>query len=698
MKSGELLRVRVAFGALGAVPVFLAGWLGWLQVVQAGTIVRRDGTPLPLIAKTADKQGWKTESIPAPRGQIVDRTGAVLASDRATYEVRATIGVPRKVRNDMTLFRPWLAKLVDRLAVSLVADPDIERRDVQRQKHQKRLQAAADAAFRVKDLPAAGEWPEGRSRRADFLVAVGVDRLAVIDDLRAHHMSKQYPTLTMHFLHGYRREYPERELTHGIVGHTNSFKTDLPNGGVKLETVGVVGLESFAALEPREGGRRRFLADGRKRPYFVAPVENAPEGAVLHSTLDLELQRAAVRLLDEQCEQGLHDREGKKAKWGALTLVEIETGDVLASASWHRGDAPAQARPFAPYQNLFEPGSIVKPLVFAYALEVGALDWSKVYDCNPFGSDYREKIRPLGRRKAVKDDHKCGELDPHGIIVNSSNIGAAFIGLQLTRPQWQDYMLAYGFGKSLGLNLPGEHLGGNHKRSFAADIKLKSFQANSAISFSFGYEMMTTAMQVSRSYLRLFRGLGAELRLVKGLELDGEHHDIPAKIETGPHYRPEVVEAVRRAMVDVVDNDSHATGRFVHGMIKKERDLDIHGLVAGKTGTAVSPVKLRDGSRAYVRNASFVGFLPADDPKWLAVCVLQNDHVSRFYGGRYAAPPAVKLLLQCQKHLERQSMHQDSQFHSGGQTRNTPSGVELRSPGYSGWNTPVGTGASRDTR
>ena len=75
MKPGELLRVRVAFGALGVVPVFLAGWLGWLQVAQAGTIERRDGSALPLIARTADRQGWKVEAIPAPRGAIVDRFG-----------------------------------------------------------------------------------------------------------------------------------------------------------------------------------------------------------------------------------------------------------------------------------------------------------------------------------------------------------------------------------------------------------------------------------------------------------------------------------------------------------------------------------------------------------------------------------------------------------------------------------------------
>ena len=226
----------------------------------------------------------------------------------------------------------------------------------------------------------------------------------------------------------------------------------------------------------------------------------------------------------------------------------------------------------------------------------------------------------------------------------------------------------------------------------------RSFRANSAISFSFGYEMTATVMQVARAYVRMFRGLGAELRLVKGLELDGQMHDVPAKQDVSPSYRPEVINAIRRAMSDVVSNDSHATGRFVHQQIMKESGVDLHGLVGGKTGTAVSPVRLLDGSRATMRNASFVGFLPADNPRWLAVCVLQSDVVSRFYGGRYAAPPAVKLLLQCQKQMERQPMHQASQFRSGGQTRHAPSGVDLRLPGSSGWSASVGAGVSRDTR
>jgi len=706
MKPGELLRVRVAFGALGAVPIFLAGWLGWLQVAQAGTVKRRSGEPLPLIAKTADRQGWRVETVPAPRGTVVDRNGFTLAADCATYEVRARITVPIKCRRDLTKFRPWVQRIVDGFALALVADPDTPNRAAVHKKQRARLAKVIAKAWSIDKLPETGKWPEKHSQVAEFLVSTGVDRLRVIDALRGYHMSDDYPTIVLDFLHSYRRVYPERELTHGIVGHINSFEIKQPKGGVRLQTYGMSGLESFKVLEPREGTTRRFLADGRRRPYFVAPVHDAIDVVQLHSTLDIELQRAAVRELTAMCEKGLRNNPKKKAKWGALVLIELQTGDVLASASWHRDSKYAEGSSFTPYQNRFEPGSIVKPLVLSYANEVGAINWDQTFDCSPRGGTYRERIRSLGRR--VVDDHACGELSAHGILLNSSNIGAAYVGLELSREQWQDYMRAYGFGRSLGLNLPSESIGGNHPKSFDPKTPLRRFRRDSAISFSFGYELTTTALQVARAYTRMFQGLGAELRMVRGVEVDGDWHDVPVKQDTGPHYRPEVVDAVRQAMVDVVSNDPHATGHYLHAAMLKELNVDLHGIIGGKTGTAASSVGVGGGRKISARNASFVGFTPTENPRYLAVCVLQKDDSASFYGGSYAAPPAVKLLLQCQDLAERGQLRQERRSKLGGQTqlspwrvapsRAAPVGEGLRTPGSQGWSGPVGAGVPSETR
>jgi cell division protein FtsI/penicillin-binding protein 2 len=178
----------------------------------------------------------------------------------------------------------------------------------------------------------------------------------------------------------------------------------------------------------------------------------------------------------------------------------------------------------------------------------------------------------------------------------------------------------------------------------------------------------------------MFRGGGADLRICRGLEIGGEWHAAPAAGTTKPHLRPEVVEMVRAAMVDVVSADPKATGFHLHGRMLKETGIDLHGVVAGKTGTAASRVGIRDRGKVEVRNASFVGVFPAEAPRWLAVCVLQKDDSARFYGGSYAAPPAVRLLLQCQNLEQRRQRYKEPQRDSNGQVR-----VVQGSPGDSGW-------------
>lgn len=667
MKASERIRVRFVFGMLGCVPLFLAGWLGWLQVAQAGEIPRNGKVPLRLVAATADRQSQATETVPQPRGTILDRHGAVMAIDCETYDVRARIAVPTKEGKTCESLRAWLAGLADDFARAMVADVDLADRGESLRQHGEQFARLLGKEFRIDRLPATGPVPTGQTRVADVRIAGGVDVLAVVDALRE--IGERRDSVTMHFLRGYQRVHPERSFTYGIVGHVDTrWETPADGGAPSLSTFGVCGLESLAALQPDSVLLRDYRRDGKGQAYFMAPAESAPRPNVLLSTLDLELQRIAVRELATQAEAGAREGTVTIPQWGSLVLVEMATGDVLAAATWSRDAKEPEAAAFTPYQSLYEPGSIVKPLVFAYALEAGAVDWSHEFDCTPFSSDYRERISSLGNR-VVRDDHPCGVLSAHGILVNSSNIGATYVGLQLEREQWQDYMRFFGFGASLQLHMPHERRGGTDARSFDPSIPLRSFRRNSAISFSFGYEMQVTAMHIARAYLRLFRGADAELRLCRGVEIDGRTHEVPAPSGNGAKLRPEVVDAVRAAMVDVVSSDPHSTGYHLHGRMLKEQGIDLHGTIGGKTGTAASRIGIPGRGKVEVRNASFVGFLPVERPRWLAVCVLQKDDSARFYGGSYAAPPAVRLLLQCESLEQRRQLQQEPQGNPGGQTR-----------------------------
>ena len=113
-------------------------------------------------------------------------------------------------------------------------------------------------------------------------------------------------------------------------------------------------------------------------------------------------------------------------------------------------------------------------------------------------------------------------------------------------------------------------------------------------------------------------------------------------------------------MRDVLTDAQESTGRHVVAAFRKE-GVELQGLLGGKTGTAKSRTTIKGKGTVEVRNASFVGFAPAEAPRYLVVCVLQRDDSARFYGGSYAAPPAVRLLLEALRLEERRRLGQGPQ-------------------------------------
>ena len=436
MKAGERIRVRVLFGLLGAVPVFLAGWLGWVQVAQAAQINDKHNEPVPLVASTADSQSHRAEKLPAPRGTIVDRRGRPLAMDREVYEVRATITVPRRKDLKVAYMLDFLGRVAEGFASALAADPELADRAEARRQNLQDIARRIDRAFETDKLPAGGAVPKEQRLSRDIAIAREVDALEVIDALRE--LDQDYNLgdwLQVHFLRCQHRTYAEHEVTYGIVGQHYTKEVQTQDGPQVRELAN--GLESLTALVPGGDVARFFRRDGRGRSYFLAPLATALKPNVLHTTIDLDLQRFATRELAAEAARA-GEGKNKEPLWAAMVLVEIASGDVLAAASWHRGATSGIGLACTPFQSLYEPGSIVKPLVLAYALEAGRLDWNHVYDCAPNSTTYRETIASLGRRAPVRDDHACHDLTPHDIIVNSSNIGACYVGLQLEREQWRD--------------------------------------------------------------------------------------------------------------------------------------------------------------------------------------------------------------------------------------------------------------------
>jgi cell division protein FtsI (penicillin-binding protein 3) len=138
---------------------------------------------------------------------------------------------------------------------------------------------------------------------------------------------------------------------------------------------------------------------------------------------------------------------------------------------------------------------------------------------------------------------------------------------------------------------------------------------------------------------------------------------------------PAVVDKVVAAMVDVVGSGPGATGRFLVEDFRREQ-IELHGLIAGKTGTAASQTTIPGRGTVEVRNASFVGLAPVTAPRYLAVCVLQKDDSARFYGGSYAAPPVARLLLEALRLEHRRQLRREPQVSASPGA----SGRSLRTP------------------
>ncbi len=647
MQRRERARAQLCFALLGCLAVLIFGRLLYMQ----GNLA--DANRAQVL-----QQKRAVEVLPAARGTIVDAKNRRLAYDRPVLEIRAGLRVKLKGKRQQSESVQIPAAVVQRVATRLAqqfagAKPSAARQADMAQRLRGRIQNARCRS-------GAG----GRFARVDFLVATQVDQQEVILGLQElqkewnRRGSEEPGRLNLQFLRQYVRTYPGREVTHGVVG--NYFIQDrVWDAERRQEDVHEVftGMESFAGLWPKKriGSQGQALSfervlshDARGRHFWSAKKTPPPQPDVMRCSLNLDLQKAAHESLLEAAAQ-VEAKYKSPMAWGGILLISLQTGDVLAMASHYPGKAD-EATAFVPLQNLFEPGSVVKPLTFAMALESGKLGWHEEIDCTPTMPGYGWRVSGH-RRRIIRDVHACGVLDPQGVLVQSSNIGAVQVGQRLGREGFKDYMQRYGFTRSTTLGLPGERAGKPSRNlDTMSDRQLGRFTGPS---LSFGYEMTVNMAQLARAYLCLLSGRQRELRLVTGVEHNGRFLANPIDQGGERFLSPQTVAYIRQAMARVVSDEPGATGSRLFKML---RELGYEGqLMGGKTGTSDSPIKA-SGSR--MKTATFVGFTPVDAPRYLAVCVVRKNRASRFYGGSYAAPAAGRLLLAALAQEQLDQRHQ----------------------------------------
>lgn len=392
----------------------------------------------------------------------------------------------------------------------------------------------------------------------------------------------------------YRRYYPAGEVAAQVVGFTN------------IDERGQEGLElAYNSWLSGQEGAKRVLKDNRGHVIKdLSLISDAQPGKNLHLSIDLRLQYLAYRELKAAVQE--HD-----ARSGTLVMLDVDTGEVLAMVnqpSYNPNDrsqlVPRLLRNRA-ITDVFEPGSTMKPLSMAAALESGKFHMGDEINTSP-------GYMRLGRY-TIRDDGNYGTLDLTHIIAKSSNVGMSHIAMTIGGQAIHDMLYRLGLGQSTGIGFPGEAVG-----VLPTHIDWKPVDE---ATMAYGYGVSVTALQLAQAYMVLANGgIRYPVSLIK--------LDHPPQ---GVREMPEGVAADIRQMLKAVVKEGTGT----------RAQMPFYQ-AAGKTGT----VHLV-GSEGYERHeyrSVFAGMAPADNPRLVCVVMIDAPQGNQYYGGEVAAPVFARVM------------------------------------------------------
>ncbi|MBK1648502.1 peptidoglycan D,D-transpeptidase FtsI family protein [Rhabdochromatium marinum] len=521
-----------------------------------------------------DLRSVREREIPARRGMLMDRHGEPLAISTAV----ATLSIdPRSLLQQPQAVAP--------LAAALELDPA---------EFEQRLQRHRDKAFMY------------LRRRVEPRLTEAAQ--AVI---------RRYEVQGFSIENEYRRFYPGGEVFAHVLGFTN------------INDQGQEGLELAYNDQLRAiPGKRRVIQDGLGR--VVAEVEQIRpprHGQDLYLSLDRRLQFLTYRELKRAVAK-------HQAVSGTAILLDVQSGEILAAASQpsynpnaQRSEQIAQRRNRV-FTDVFEPGSTVKPLVVAKALESGVINPNTAVNTEP-GS------LQIGRNR-VRDVHNYGLLNTTSVITKSSNVGIVKIARKMDHAHlWQLYH-HLGFGSLEHQWDPNEPAFPGASSGYLPAVDDWSEFEHATLAF--GYGLNVTTLQLANAYSVLARdGILRPVSLLSHRQIRNQFGD-PNHRQTNASNRwalrvfsTPTAREVRKMMETVVSPQGTARRAAVTGY-----------RVAGKTGTAK-----KAGPGGYMQGryqAVFAGMAPASAPRFVMVVMIDEPGGKQYYGGLVAAPVFAKVM------------------------------------------------------
>jgi len=373
--------------------------------------------------------------------------------------------------------------------------------------------------------------------------------------------------------------------------------------------IGYTGLEGAyeTYLKGKDGISYKQNLSGR----WVTRTEIEPDdGMDVITTINVKMQDITESALYKQ----LHVQ---KADWGTAILMEVKTGEIKAIANLGRGEEDYYEKDnyALGHRGCYEPGSTFKLISLMVALEDGVVDTSDVYDTG-LGA-----WRNNGR--TITDTHGNGKLTVKQIFEKSSNIGTAMVITSNYKDNPRDYVdrvYSFGVNKPLGLEIKGE---GQPYFKYPGDT---DWWGTTLGSMSYGYDSKMTPIQI----LNFYNAVANNGRMVKPhLVREIRDNGILVKKFKTEVLNPMIAskETIGKAQAMLKGVCMNGTGQTINSEY-----FD----VAGKTGTARVAADGIYKKDMYL--ASFVGYFPADNPKYSMIVTFKKSQGGTYYGATVAGP------------------------------------------------------------
>ncbi len=401
------------------------------------------------------------------------------------------------------------------------------------------------------------------------------------------------------------REYPSGELISSLIGF------------VRDDGVGASGIESGmnSLITGKEGRYSYARGYGAEIPGSQQELVAAKAGTNIRLTIDRDVQWVAAEAIASAVKQ-------YRATSGTVIVMDPKTGAIVAHATAPTFN-PNNTKKVAlslmrnpSVQDVYEPGSTGKVMTMAAALEEKAITPTTVLRV-PY------KIKRAGEYFHDHERHPDKHLTTTGILAESSNTGTILIGEKLSNDKLHEYLTKFGIGVKTGSGLPGESAG--------LLRPVSNWSGTTAPTVAFGQGYSVTAMQATSVFATIANnGVRVSPTVIAGTS-DSSGHFTPAANRTTTRVISEDTAVKLRIMMESVVG---ANGTAPSAAIPGYR-------VAGKTGTAERYDSRTGRYSGYT--ASFIGFAPADAPRYVMSVTIQ-DPKNGHYGGALGGPVFKKVM------------------------------------------------------